>query len=279
MSRHSDSPERLIEPVRHIEVREYLEELGVADASHLAIVSKYSHLIVMGEESSPKIVNFCSEDYNLVRNSDLINNFKASFAEAGFDIEARYMVSHDARFYMDFIAKGFEHQVLKKDTILPMVRVQNSYDGRIKLGAKFGLYRVICSNGAMAPVRDTFSEIVGRHTDSVRLLAEEIVERASDLIGNFDEVIAPMRKLNERKVRDIEKMVEEVAEAVKFPKRQVEEVLDTIQEEMEQYSLPPTQWIVYNGFNNVLNHNDSMKLPEHKREEFDTLILRTLMAS
>jgi hypothetical protein len=84
-------------------------------------------------------------------------------------------------------------------------------------------------------------------------------------------------RLYEQKLNNIQERVEQIAVDVNFPSRQVEEVVNRIEIEQKQNNLPLTDWLVYNGFNYQLNHNEKINMPEELKMELDGKVFAKLL--
>ncbi|TPN84509.1 DUF932 domain-containing protein [Aquimarina algicola] len=99
--------------------------------------------------SNGKIINVVSARYGHILNELFFKQAEQKLLDAGLNFHKRTINRDDRSFIMDFIIEDHNQFTIKndKDTILPMLRFKNSYDGREKTSGHFGFYRKICSNG------------------------------------------------------------------------------------------------------------------------------------
>lgn len=95
----------------------------------------------------------CTDRYDLVQNSDLIEMSESMFAARGLTgWERKEVISHGgakARFIYKFPKVGFS--VGRNDNLIFALKVQNSFDGSLRASFNIGLFRLICSNGLTVP--------------------------------------------------------------------------------------------------------------------------------
>lgn len=263
----------LMRPVSKVPMNELIPGIVTTSKQSFGIV------VDLGK-GKKKLVNTCSKQYNLVPNSSIINPILKVFD--GQDLKFNCTNKNDTRFTLDisFIDKGI---TLEKDMILPRLRMNNSYDGRTRYSFSMGLHRVVCSNGMTAPVENSEqTHLLMKHTPKLDAFTREdaklIMEMVEDFNSNIKKVAKPIRELASKKVGNLEEFVMEVTKQTRFPKRQVENVLDTITKEMTLLRInQPTQWLVYNGFNSELNHNTTIRMDEHKKEIIDNRVMSYLL--
>lgn len=245
-----------------------------------ATQTKYSHAIVGELETGPKILNFCSSKYELVPNEKIVRPFLDIITDK-WETDIQISHSHNSRFYVDVILKkeGLSVGSNKKldDTIFPKLRLCNSYDGSMKFQFNLGFYRLVCTNGMVAPVGDT-TQIKMLHTPSIETLTNEAF--LTELVGTFSEnaelVTESYQSLAHSKISDIQQRVQEVLNNTKFPKRQEEAVIDRANIERES-GIQSTDWLIYNAFNYQLNHNDVFEdMAIDKKTKIDHQVLNYL---
>lgn len=236
--------------------------------------------ILVDINGTEKEVNSCSEQYHLVPNAEVIKPLLAGLKD--FDIDVSYTNKNDARFTLDIVFKGSALDIMPGDKILPRLRMNNSYDGRVRYAYMMGFYRMICSNGIVVPVEgfeDTNMELKMRHTPSLEdyVDTDAIIEMVKSFQEGIDKFTKPFKILSKQKVMSIEERAEEVIKATKYPKRQLEPALDRLNVELGLLNSKPNDWLMYNAFNYQLNHSDDMTMDQHKREKIDRSVLSYLL--
>lgn len=253
----------LFYPVEKIPFKDYFPEMETN--------SYNSHLIIVDKGSHKKVVKSCSDIYQVISNEDVIYPLMAALSEI-YSVRVVPRIYQDAVFKFDFVI-DFPIDMGKRyanDPIFPSISVDNSYNGKRKLGAVFSILRQVCTNGMM--VSETlFPGENFMHTPSSgnNLAVEKVVDMLAHFMERLDEFLEPFEDLRGAPVFNLHHRVEEVLEATKFPVSQAEAVLDRIAFEQQTLGLPATDWLVYNGFNFVLNHSEEIEMPPYKRSQLD----------
>lgn len=242
------------------------------------------YAIVTHTDQGMKICNFCSKSYNLVTNEELILPMMEAILSEYPNADIVAQSQRDSRFYVDIIFDDVSRSIGSKrkaivDTIHPKFQITNSYDGKVKYSRDFGFWRVVCENGMSVPTSDIISE-GGLHTDKLDDLinAELLINTTSEYLENVRDYTEPYRKLMKNRA-DVEERIAQVLDNTSFPKRQAEAVADRIASEVKVLKSPANDWLVYNGFNGELNHNQEFKMTISKRHEVDKQIFDFLLKS
>ena len=226
-----------------------------------------------------KVVQFCGRSYHLVHNRELVlpiyEKMKAIFGETGFKTEARSF--DDKRFYVRFTLEDRLHTILGKDTVCPEVVIRNSYDGTVKQMVGIGYVRQICANGLMAFTSDVTVSI--KHSKKFGAInLEPIFKKLEKLEIKLDQ----FKKLSDRIVtpEELKKIALEIRTkpTIKYPKKMIDVAVVTAQKESYKLRTPLSAWLVYNGFNNPLNHTETKLLPE-EATRIDRRVLQVIRKS
>lgn len=239
--------------------------------------SGITHLIVTQTPEGPKVVNSCSKNYTIIRNEDIFKPLEEKMTEA-FDIEIKGSQLNYSKFYMDFMIKDKAFPILAKDSIIPQIRVMNSYDGSLKYSFKLMFLRLVCTNGMTVPMSDAKgAHIKMMHTPSaigkwekVVDIAHDFLSKAKDMLGGYKELASNKLTLEEAILR-----IEEVLKHTKAPSKAKERMVDKLQQE-HKMGLPYSDWLVYNAVNYELNHGEG-KSPLHKKDKVDQQVLNYLL--
>jgi len=262
--------EKILMPVEKIAVNDLLPGYSTPSGK--------SHAIVVKTKNGPMIANLCSGDYGLVDNRDIFIPLIDTFKDAGLKFDIQAMNHGNTKFYVDFVFQGHEVNFgtkAKPDPVTPKIRAVNSYDLLVKYGISAGIWRLICENGMTAPDQETFKSIRRLHTANFADISlDDTLELVNQFLKDSKAIMEPFKILKDVKVKDneLQEYLEDVAEFTKFPKRQTEMVLQRIiQEKAGKKELDG--WLVYNGFNYQLNHNDEINMPPHKKQKLDMEIV------
>ena len=269
----------LYSPVSKVDMKELLPGYD--------FTRRHSHAIIIEpEKGKPILVNSCSKGYYLQSNIEVIKPFQEALASQ-FDTDLKIRIYQNAVFFVDVILKGNEFKV-NGDIILPRIQLINSYNGKLKFSIRCGFYRQFCSNGMVVPVQldgvtTTDFFIKGRHTESLGAKAnvEKLLHIADSFIDAGKKMLSPYKILGTTKVpggiTDLENTIKEISKKTKFPIKQASEVLARVNLELTELNIPLNYWVLYNGFNYQLNHNDSIKALGHKKEQMDESVLNFML--
>jgi len=226
-----------------------LQKLGVS----LAPKSGISHAIITKNE----ILSFCSGDYSLIPNKEIIDSFTQALNDGNYRFELKWRAFNRVRFQMSFVFKTRKKTVRVGDTVAPEIRVFNSYDGSVRYGFQIGVHRLICSNGLTT--LESGDKINMLHTLSAG--DGEAIRRSIALIdsfrGTFEENLEIYEELASYRVNPRIR-VDEILENTHYPKNLVEIAIEQINTEAVILKAPPTDWAVYNGLNYALQNADNL---------------------
>lgn len=258
-------------PVEKVDCRDILPDYNFPNS--------LSHAVVVHTNSGPRIVNYCSELYQLTPNKDIFDKVNKEITKY-FDVDINHSMRDFSKFKINFLLKQKPLFFNKKDTIFPTFTLTNSYDSSRKFSAMMGFQRLICTNGMMAPVNHEMSnEIKLVHTPKLGewLDMDEIMPMISQFMANSGELFNQYEELAYQGVNNLETRVESVIEDTQFPVNLIEDVLYRIEQERLALSMKDyNDWLVYCGFNYQLNHNLDFKAKDQKKEEIDMQVFNYL---
>lgn len=252
-------------PVKVMESKEQFEELKFA--------SNLSHCVFA--PSLDKVLGFRTDDYKLTTNEEFVMPvYERLVGIFGDHVSTKIKSFDDRQFYIELIVESSYFDITKDDSICPMITLQNSYDGGIKLSYALSFYRKVCSNGLHA-FSEQYSVQVrhskGNHDIDFERLFEDL-EKVEVRIDDFKE-------LTERRMLpdELDTLVSYVNQAnhLKFPKSNLDKVSEIATNEAKKLNVELTPWLAYNAFNNVLNHEKSRLFPQDK-VKIDKNILDTV---
>lgn len=130
------------------------------------VASKATNVIL----SNNKVVHFCSDTYGLLTNQEFFGKMERELIDEGIGYEMRSFNHNDSRFSVDFVLKDDSKVIVVNDqknsgvddTLVPMLRLTNSYDGSTKTAGHLGFFRKVCHNGLH--MAETQLEFKVRHT-------------------------------------------------------------------------------------------------------------------
>lgn len=237
---------------------------------------QYSSLIY--SHSLNKILHFAGRSYTLVKNETLMmpvyEKLVSMFGSKGFTTQC--FNEDDRRFSAQFILDEKEIKVANQDYLNVMIEVQNSYDGSLRHSVGISFYRQICSNGMMGWKQD--SMVQKKHHDDLTPNIDYIIRKLDDL----DEQLNQFRTLTERVIthKELDDMMETIRKQPNrvgsYPKRIIDEIPERILQEAKELNTEPTAWLLYNGFNWFLNHDERVGYAMDVKEQIDRNILDTV---
>jgi len=155
--------------------------------------------------------------------------------------------------YYTFILEGISEEVRPGDAIKAGIRVVNSETGHHSLDLRGYLFRLICSNGAVAP-----AEVVGRFRKyHVGLKTEEmkklLYDQLTKMIEKLDQYFVLVRKATEIEIPDVEEAFEELRQRYRLSKKLLGKVI-------EAYKIEPgnTLYHIANAFTYVATHDQEI---------------------
>jgi hypothetical protein len=227
--------------------------------------------------SMNKILHMAGSKYQLVTNEQLImpihDKLTSMFGSSGFTVQCKN--EDDRRFSAEFILTDKVIQVADKDALNAMIEVQNSYDGSLQHSMALSYYRQVCTNGMMAWKKET--QIAQRHDKDFLFNLDKILVR----LHKLDVQLQEFRKLTERTVtsKEMEQIMDKLKEFKShdaFPKKIIQEVPLKVHQEAEELKTAPNAWLLYNGFNYFLNHDQRIGLGMDSKEKIDRNVLKVI---
>lgn len=266
----SASLENILFNVEQIPLDEHREIL-----TDIQFSNQYSSAIYC--PSMNKVLHMAGSKYNLVTNEQLIipiyDKLKTMFGTSGFTVQCKN--EDDRRFSAQFILTDKVIQIAEKDALNAMIEVQNSYDGSLQHSMALSYFRQVCTNGMMAWKKDT--QIAQRHDKDFHFNLDKILARLDAL----DVQLQEFRRLTERTVtsKEMEQIMDKLKEFKNhdaFPKKIIQEVPLKVHQEAEALNTAPNAWLLYNGFNYFLNHDERIGLGMDSIERIDRNVLKVI---
>ena len=248
------------------------------------LLPEYDHLsgllyatIVTLPTGEKRIVNYCSEDYHLVKNHDVIPPLVDEVSRF-YNIDTMVKIYGYTRFYVDLIIKNKALEMTKTDKVYARIRVANSYDGSKKYNFSMSFWRQICKNGLMGFVN--WDSVTKMHTPGIGEYTDfsKVMEMSSLFLAEMDGHFERYRELQYQSVANPLLRIEEVTEETEFPNSLMEDVVARLQQELTINQVSEANdWLVYNAFNYQLNHNEDYKAKEERKAKIDNQVFQYLM--
>lgn len=237
-----------------------------------------------------RVLSYCGDRYNLVTNHDLLMPILDLLGDYKYDINIR--TSNHSTFEIKIHVTD-QRLALKvgagADVIYPMIGFNRSYDSGSKYFLYAGYYRLICSNGLVAPVENTeHFEIRGKHTDKLNKTLAKIEMVVGRILENSKEVSKKFEVMYDTKVENYGERVIEVMNAVGLnPVRKnkksedntknLDHVLATIRTEMAKLGeTKANNWLIYNGINRYIFDEEMNVKSDDVRKKLDREVFKEL---
>lgn len=266
--------EPLLKPVEKVDLVDLIPGIQTNPQQECAII------IQDGDEK--KIVNVCSKQYHLLPNKHFIEPLLEVFGDSKIQIvtDARL----DARFSIDIIFEDLKADIMGKDPVKAKLKVHNSYDGRAKYQFHMGFFRMICKNGMVIPLEGFENKNISSKMRHMPILGDTFdKDSIRSMVDNFGmnmlDYQLPFTKLAEMRVSEAQlpDLLKEVTGKTKFPVRQLDDVIDRLQIEMNELDEDLNHWLIYNAFNYQLNHSEAIVMDPSKKEQLDHDIFALLL--
>ena len=258
---------------------------------------EYSKRVVGQINGGDFLLNQCSNIYKLIANADIFPNIEAVLDANGIEYEVTYRHINHVRFYADYIITDKRYAYTMKgtsDKIMPMLRVQHSYNGLTKYRIIFGYYRLVCSNGAtiaVAEMKRFNLVIVGKHTEAIKRSFDKLNEMLVYFSNNANLIVGAITEkyesLGGRWVAKPEDRVKEVLEATKITIvdnskfNTLNDIMSRISVESNKsglgYNGRVNDWLIYNGINQYLNDNNRNIATPEVRMQKDSKVLEYML--
>ena len=221
---------------------------GRKDPAHKAIVRKIPGDLPGTFEQI--VLDVPSMDYKLVRHDEVMVPLMEKLQSGGWSFRRVRIERHGVRAYVEAVNPTKPITIVvggKDDVLYPRLVMANSYNRSKSLTLRFGLFRMLCSNGLVAMV---FGEdIKVRHIGDIQASVESFQKTS----GRIDELMPYLERsakmFNEWAAFSVnEKQVTEIAEKV-VGKNNVDRIVALFQNEGK------TAWGLYNAITYYLTHD------------------------
>ncbi|MDA3780357.1 MAG: DUF932 domain-containing protein [Bacteroidales bacterium] len=259
-----------------------VEMVKMEDLTGVPANSDYEYAVLGHINGEKRILNACSDRYELVDNKEIFPQIRQVLNASGLEFSETYsMTPNHARFYADYVIESEQtHIGTGSDIVKPLIRVRHSYNGMTKYAITFGYFRLICSNGLVIPVEgkeSTNLNITGRHTTNIKRSFDLLIQRLDQFTTNHKIYSEVYNNLAKKEVVNVENRVLEVLNACAIPEKNSEKVIQTVKAEASNlYNGQINDWLIYNGVNQFVHKGDNKKVLEQK-EVFDQKAINFLV--
>jgi len=252
--------------------------------------SDYNHMILVGDAPNKKIVNACSDRYELVPISTFAPQIRQIISDKGVNFEEKYTMINHSVFYGEIIIKDNSFYIgdNKEDTLYMRVWWSHSYNGKEQYELNMGTFRrYLCTNGLWITGFDTQQNglaIKGRHTVKIQSSLAQLKNKLEYILSDEVKEIAKKvyQPLYDHWVKDYDKRLEEVLKVagIGATKPNLEEINKTIIEESNDlYGGKVNDWLIYNAVNKFMFDYDNNVALETTRRAKDNKVLERLLTT
>ena len=274
------------------------------------VASKMDKVII----SNNRVVHTCSPSYGLLPNQDFFGKMEEELKLEGLQFKTRSFNHNDSRFSVDYILDDDSKIITVNDqrnngiddTIVPMIRLTNSYDGSLKTAGYLGFFRKICHNGLhmtttqlefkvkhtkgkmklfipnieqlvqsflsneMFSIQDKIQKMQTHFIDEKQIenWIKELAKQERVWIDNSEESYLKRLQKAEQSGKDISK----VSPAKESPN--IETVKSILIRDAETTGVEPNAWLLYSAFNEFIHSNTSQVFTNQK--ELDTKVFNSI---
>lgn len=262
--------------------------------------SEYSKIVVGQLNGGDFFLNACSPRYELVKCADIFPAIENILNVHGIEYSPVYQHLNHVRFYADYNITDKRYAYTMEgtnDKIMPMLKVQHSYNGLTKYRIIFGYFRLVCSNGLTIPVAEMKEfnlVIIGKHTSSILLSLQKLNSLldvfASDAMQTVTtKVVEKYELLGGRVVTNLEDRITEVMNANKLALidtskfNTLQHIMSTVENEANMtglgYDGRINDFLIYNAINAYLFDDSRNIAAPEKRMENDSKVLEYMLAN
>lgn len=219
-------------------------------------------------------VSTCSPSYGLLKNVDFFGRMEHELIEESINFKRRAFNKNESQFFTDYILEDDSKIITVldsknkgvDDTIVPMIRLTNSYDGSMKTAGYLGFYRKVCMNGMH--MTHTQIEFSVKHTKGNM---EVFIPKIGELVKRFmdNEMFTITDKIEKMRTHfigedQLNKWIQDLAtqeKVFKFeksdkneaPSLNAELVHNIILRDSIATNTEPNAWLVYSAFNELIH--------------------------
>jgi hypothetical protein len=272
------------------EIMQPVEKVDSELITNIPANSEYKNFILVGEPGSKKVVNSCSDRYELVPLNEFAPAIRQIIIDKGLNFTEKYKMVNNAVFYGEIIIKDSDFYIgdNSNDKLQMKLMWSHSYNGLEQYELSLGTFqRVLCTNGLWMNVFDTKKyglSITGKHTVKIQQSLSQLQTKLETVLNGdvkekFKETFTP---LYEHWVSDMDDRLLEVLKAAKIGtiKNNIEIIKNTIRDESNiLYGGKVNDWLIYNGINKFLFDDNNNVALNSSRRKIDNKVLEKLLAT
>lgn len=274
------------------------------------VASKMAQTII----SNDRVVHTCSPTYGLLKNESFFGKMEEQLNAENLQYKVRSFNHNDSRFSVDYILNDDNKQIIVNDqknngvddTIVPMIRLTNSYDGSAKTAGYLGFFRKVCHNGLhMATTQMEFKikhtvgnmevfipnieELMKRFLDNELFsITDKIQKMKTHFIDekHLDQWIKQLAKeekvwVDEGEKRYFKRLQEAQDKGLDISKvrpahqsKNIDEVKGILLRDANNTGVEPNAWLVYSAFNEYIHAKVNNTF--EKQKDIDTRVFNNV---
>lgn len=236
-------------------------------------------VIVTRPDEKDQVVNFVSDRYGLLHNSEFFGNLEDRLRQNKFRFDGQYSHVDFCKYYADYTIQGRDLMIGStkyQDKIMPRMKIMRSYSSQIGFRVVYGFYRQICSNGMWGTKWVQQANL--KHTEgNLDKMYQVITEGMQKFLDETQQCIEEFQVVGDRSVTHWVDRIEEVIASTAFSVKLKEDVIRRVNIEHNENNLPITDWLIYNAFNYQLNHSDQIHSSPEARIQLDREIFKHII--
>lgn len=231
-----------MEKLKELDFEVELKKIAIADTN--SIIEGKNAIV---RKDNKAVLSIVSKDYRLIKHTEAMARPAETLIAEGFDVRSSYVSHYGAKAILELHSK--DTIKINDDNYKTRILLINSYDATTSFRMEFGLFRLICFNGAgfNAPNKDVTSI---QHIGADKLFDKDIVmefmKSRVDYVRSYEEIV---NKLANFKV-DNDEEAKKIFEKLKFGKRTVNHLLA---EWRRDINYKPNLYGLYNGITSLMS--------------------------
>lgn len=226
-----------------------------------------------GTQNPPEIPYIGGEKYVLVKNSDIIMPLLEVLKDKFKDIRVHLTNVNNEVFSVEFYEVMPDK--IKVGYLAPTIRIENSYNGKVKAKAKAGLVWLhknnegevieeFLNNGAVAYE-------FKHHSDEGSVRITELAEQVDKILADFTSVKQQIEALKKIEVKEVLKTMEQICpDAKKYPKKAIPLAVELINYDTQVFNSEPNLWLVYTALAQAVKKNES-SMDNYEKDTADSV--------
>lgn len=206
------------------------------------------------------IVNNVSSNYLLLPNKEIFPKLEEELKKFG-NVKIKREIRNNSSFFVDYVfdIPGNKIDLVKNEILFPKIQIQNSYNSRHLYNVRYGLFRMVCTNGLTIPEFEQDFKM-SHCLNNLEDIIENTINDVAEFLISSREMGQRFEPLFEKKIKvaELENVVDAVLTNTKSLLSYKKDIIERIQKENVENNVECNLWSLYNGINYMLQpHNNS----------------------